>query len=87
MRPDYCPIGGEPCQSLCVDPCGTTRRRVTYVCPVCAASMVEADEALLRQALEALEKFRHIMFAEAGCRWDGGDEAIAAIRARLEKPC
>ena len=21
MRPDYCPIGGEPCQSMCVDPC------------------------------------------------------------------
>ena len=22
MRPDYCPIGGEPCQSLCDVPCG-----------------------------------------------------------------
>lgn len=21
MRPDYCPIGGEPCQSVCADPC------------------------------------------------------------------
>lgn len=21
-RPDYCPIGGEPCQSLCETPCG-----------------------------------------------------------------
>lgn len=21
MRPDYCPIGGEPCQSMCADPC------------------------------------------------------------------
>ena len=21
-RPDYCPIGGEPCQSLCDTPCG-----------------------------------------------------------------
>ena len=20
-RPDYCPIGGEPCQSLCAEPC------------------------------------------------------------------
>lgn len=19
MRPDYCPIGGEPCQSVCAD--------------------------------------------------------------------
>jgi len=22
-RPDYCPIGGEPCQSLCDTPCGS----------------------------------------------------------------
>lgn len=21
MRPDYCPIGGEPCQSMCDTPC------------------------------------------------------------------
>jgi hypothetical protein len=21
MRADYCPIGGEPCQSLCTEPC------------------------------------------------------------------
>jgi hypothetical protein len=21
VRPDYCPIGGEPCQSVCADPC------------------------------------------------------------------
>ncbi len=21
-RPDHCPIGGEPCQSLCDTPCG-----------------------------------------------------------------
>lgn len=25
MRPDYCPIGGEPCQSMCVDPCSAVR--------------------------------------------------------------
>lgn len=24
-RPDYCPIGGEPCQSLCDEPCGSMR--------------------------------------------------------------
>jgi hypothetical protein len=27
MRPDQCPVGGEPCQSLCVDPCTTSPRR------------------------------------------------------------
>lgn len=24
-RPDYCPIGGEPCQSLCEAPCGSRK--------------------------------------------------------------
>lgn len=24
MRPDYCPIGNQPCQSLCDKPCFTT---------------------------------------------------------------
>lgn len=26
MRPDYCPIGGEPCQSVCATPCSVTKR-------------------------------------------------------------
>lgn len=43
-RPDYCPVGGEPCQSMCDEPCswsGSKRRR--------------EDEALIRQMLEALD--------------------------------
>lgn len=28
MRPDYCPIGGEPCQSLCDEPCTRTPQRI-----------------------------------------------------------
>lgn len=24
-RPDYCPIGNEPCQNLCETPCGTRK--------------------------------------------------------------
>jgi hypothetical protein len=27
MRPDYCPIGGQPCQSLCDTPCTTPQQR------------------------------------------------------------
>lgn len=27
MRPDYCPVGNEPCQSLCDEPCSTTPKR------------------------------------------------------------
>jgi len=27
MRPDYCPIGGEPCQSLCLTPCGIIKKK------------------------------------------------------------
>ena len=39
-----------------------------------------------QQALEALEKYRHMMFAEAGCRYGDGDAAITALRAALEQP-
>lgn len=27
MRPDYCPIGNEPCQSLCHTPCTVPPKR------------------------------------------------------------
>ena len=78
MRPDYCPIGGQPCQSMCVEPCSTKKRRITYVCPVCASSMLESDEALLRQALEALE------LPGPGIRPARMVAAIAAIKERLK---
>jgi hypothetical protein len=26
MRPDYCPVGNEPCQSLCDEPCSTQKK-------------------------------------------------------------
>jgi len=29
MRPDYCPIGNEPCQSLCDTPCSTQQKYTT----------------------------------------------------------
>lgn len=37
----------------------------------------------VQQALEALEKYRQMMFAEAGCRWGAGDAVITALRAAL----
>ena len=51
-------------------------RHVSYVCPVCAASMIERDEALLRQALEALE-------LRCGTNADERKELIPALRERL----
>jgi len=40
-----------------------------------------------QQALEALEKYRKMMFVEAGCRFGEGDSAITALRAALaEQP-
>ena len=39
-----------------------------------------------QQALEALEKYRYMMFVEAGCRFGDGDAAITALRAALEQP-
>ena len=44
-RPDYCPVGNEPCQSMCDEPCswsGSKRRR--------------EDGALIQQLVEALER-------------------------------
>ena len=39
-----------------------------------------------QQALEALEKYRKMMFVEAGCRFGEGDAAITALRAALAEP-
>ena len=39
-----------------------------------------------QQALEALEKYRHMMFVEAGCRFGEGDYAITALRDALAQP-
>lgn len=39
MRADYCPIGGEPCQSLCAKPCSA--RKIV-------------DFAVVRQLVDAL---------------------------------
>ncbi len=36
-----------------------------------------------QQALEALEKYRNMMFVEAGCRFGEGDAAITSLRAAL----
>ena len=36
-----------------------------------------------QQALEALEKYRHMMFIEAGCRFGDGGAATDALRAAL----
>lgn len=54
-------------------------RTVTYVCPVCAASMIESDEAMLRQALEGIEL--HLRHHERGCVFL--DEIALALRERL----
>jgi hypothetical protein len=39
--------------------------------------------AAAQQALEALEKYRKMMFVEAGCRFGEGDAAITNLRAAL----
>lgn len=45
--------------------------------------MTPTQKAAMEQALEALEKYRHMMFVEAGCRFGGGDAAITALRNAL----
>ena len=49
-----------------------------------ALERIDADEALLRQALEALEMYRRRLLVEAGCRCDNGDNIIAAIKEHLK---
>ena len=45
--------------------------------------MVAELRSASQQALEALEKYRKMMFVEAGCRLGEGDAAITALRAAL----
>lgn len=72
-RPDYCPVGNVPCQSLCEEPCTTRSSRL-------------ADEALMRTAAHLLTRYvsetplgnqPHMITMEA-------DAAITSLRARLE---
>ena len=69
-RPDYCPVGNEPCQSMCDEPCswsGSKRRR--------------EDGALIQQLVEALEVLTQDYDDSAvGLEID----ALAAGRAWLE---
>jgi hypothetical protein len=48
----------------------------------CAVGQIERDEALLRQALEALEVSTRFVYADLRPQCE---DAIAALRERLEK--
>ena len=47
-----------------------------------AIEQIDADEELLRQALDALDKAQHVMQSDMG--QEVIDEAIAALRERLK---
>ena len=67
-RRDYCPVGNEPCQSMCDEPCswqGSTRKD---------------DTVLIRQLVEALEGSIAITMVKI----DQRNAALIAGRARLE---
>ena len=67
-RPDYCPVGNEPCQSMCDEPCswqGSTRKD---------------DTVLIRQLVDALEGSISITMVKI----DQRNAALIAGRARLE---
>lgn len=60
-RPDYCPIGNEPCQSLCETPCGTKAHKPLTPKQIKAA--IDADPSALQQG--TLTAFcRGVRFAE-----------------------
>lgn len=49
MRADYCPIGGEPCQSLCTEPCSVRK---------------SVDSAVVAQLVDALTATKAWLDAE-----------------------
>lgn len=51
---DNCPIGGEPCQSLCADPCSVTKRRAREHTSYLTADEVQAAQKLHQRAPYAL---------------------------------
>lgn len=60
MRPDYCPIGGEPCQSVCATPCKITKRaKLTDAEIERIADSVPIDE------IESQQSTWHIRLARA----------------------
>lgn len=76
-RPDYCPVGNEPCQSMCDEPCswqGSTRKD---------------DTVLIRQLVEALGQSSPN--TDASYAWQSESwvskraAAIAAGRSRLKE--
>jgi len=69
MRADYCPIGGEPCQSLCTEPCSVRK---------------SVDFAVVKQLIEALEQLMSIVTIHSrstsnSFAWAEMDEAKAAL--------
>lgn len=74
----------------------TTKSTRSHVCPVCAASMLESDDALLRQSLDALEMSRSYLDALSEKMFGGPkkakpastswyvQQAIEALRLRLD---
>lgn len=74
MRADYCPIGGEPCQSLCIEPCSVRK---------------SVDFAVVKQLIEALEQLMSIVTIHSrstsnSFAWAEMDEAKAALAAAKE---
>lgn len=73
MRPGYCPIGGEPCQSVCADPCTAKPKEHDALNTLWQAARAAA-----------LEEAAEIADAHATC--EGIAQRIAAdIRALREK--
>lgn len=74
MRADYCPVGGEPCQSLCAEPCSVLK---------------SVNTAVVKQLVDALEQLMSIVTIHSKATsnsfaWAEMDEAKAALAAAKE---
>jgi len=70
MRPDYCPIGNEPCQSLCDTPCSTQQRYTTDAMKVrqaVAQAVAQQEPVACVQDLDEVKR-KHLVY-EKGMDW------------------
>lgn len=83
MRPDYCPIGGQPCQSLCDTPCTTPPQRIPQAVtqiPQEHSSKPKQRQPLMDAELERLYD-AHAKYQEYGAWVSGWFEFARAIEA------
>ena len=95
MRPDYCPIGGEPCQSVCVTPCSVVKteqdgaifRAEMQKRMIEKAKEISSNARLIAAAPDLLEAAVDLVSRDFGYEgWDDAcEQAALKLRAAVAK--